>query len=74
MVDASTSMQDRITRGARLAGDRRTVDLAPRRPDRLVFDFHRTDDLIAHGVRSGERAIDSIPGGDPYPGAASDQR
>jgi NTE family protein len=24
------------------------------------FDFHRADDLIAHGVRAAERAIDSI--------------
>jgi NTE family protein len=24
------------------------------------FDFHRADDLIAHGTRAAERAIDSI--------------
>jgi NTE family protein len=24
------------------------------------FDFHRADDLIAHGMRAAERAIDSI--------------
>ena len=24
------------------------------------FDFHRADDLIAHGVRAAERAIESI--------------
>jgi NTE family protein len=24
------------------------------------FDFHRADDLIAHGARAAERAIDSI--------------
>jgi NTE family protein len=24
------------------------------------FDFHRADDLIGHGARAAERAIDSI--------------
>jgi len=24
------------------------------------FDFHRASDLIAHGVRAAERAIDSV--------------
>jgi len=24
------------------------------------FDFHRADDLIAHGVKAAERAIESI--------------
>src|SRR5258708_10593525 len=27
---------------------------------RSWFDFHRADDLIAHGTRAAERAIDSI--------------
>ena len=36
------------------------TDLAPGRPDRLVFDFHRADDLIAHGARAAERAIEAI--------------
>ena len=59
MVDAFNIMQDRITR-ARLAGDPPDLLISPRVGQIGWFDFHRTDDLIAHGVRAAERAIDSI--------------
>ncbi|MBR0934773.1 patatin-like phospholipase family protein [Bradyrhizobium jicamae] len=59
MVDAFNIMQDRITR-ARLAGDPPDLLISPRVGQIGWFDFHRADDLIAHGVRAAERAIDSI--------------
>jgi NTE family protein len=59
MVDAFNIMQDRITR-ARLAGDPPDLLISPRVGQIGWFDFHRADDLIAYGVRSAERAIDSI--------------
>ena len=59
MVDAFNIMQDRITR-ARLAGDPPDLLITPRVGQIGWFDFHRADDLIAHGARSAERAIDSI--------------
>ncbi len=59
MVDAFNIMQDRITR-ARLAGDPPDLLISPRVGQIGWFDFHRTHDLIAHGVRATERAIDSI--------------
>jgi NTE family protein len=59
MVDAFNIMQDRITR-ARLAGDPPDLLISPRVGQVGWFDFHRADDLIAHGVRAAERAIDSI--------------
>jgi len=59
MVDAFNIMQDRITR-ARLAGDPPDLLISPRVGDIGWFDFHRANDLIAHGVRAAERAIDSI--------------
>ena len=59
MVDAFNIMQDRITR-ARLAGDPPDLLISPRVGDIGWFDFHRASDLIAHGVRAAERAIDSI--------------
>ncbi|WP_349631294.1 patatin-like phospholipase family protein [Bradyrhizobium sp. AUGA SZCCT0222] len=59
MVDAFNIMQDRITR-ARLAGDPPDLLISPRVGKIGLFDFHRADDLIAHGVRAAERAIDSI--------------
>jgi NTE family protein len=59
MVDAFNIMQDRITR-ARLAGDPPDLLISPRVGDIGWFDFHRADDLIAHGVRAAERAIESI--------------
>ncbi|HEY8332521.1 MAG TPA: patatin-like phospholipase family protein [Tardiphaga sp.] len=59
MVDAFNIMQDRITR-ARLAGDPPDLLIAPRVGKIGWFDFHRADDLIAHGARATERAIDSI--------------
>jgi NTE family protein len=59
MVDAFNIMQDRITR-ARLAGDPPDMLITPRVGQIGWFDFHRADDLIAHGTRAAERAIDSI--------------
>jgi NTE family protein len=59
MVDAFNIMQDRITR-ARLAGDPPDLLISPRVGQIGWFDFHRADDLIAHGVRAAERAIVSI--------------
>jgi NTE family protein len=59
MVDAFNIMQDRITR-ARLAGDPPDLLISPRVGKIGWFDFHRADDLIAHGARAAERAIDSI--------------
>ena len=59
MVDAFNIMQDRITR-ARLAGDPPDMLISPRVGQLDWFDFHRADDLIAHGARAAERAIDSI--------------
>jgi NTE family protein len=59
MVDAFNIMQDRITR-ARLAGDPPDLLISPRVGQIGWFDFHRADELIAHGVRAAERAIESI--------------
>jgi NTE family protein len=59
MVDAFNIMQDRITR-ARLAGDPPDMLISPRVGQVGWFDFHRADDLIAHGARATERAIESI--------------
>jgi NTE family protein len=59
MVDAFNIMQDRITR-ARLAGDPPDLLISPRVGQVGWFDFHRAADLIDHGTRSAERAIDSI--------------
>jgi NTE family protein len=59
MVDAFNIMQDRITR-ARLAGDPPDMLISPRVGQIGWFDFHRADDLIAHGARAAERAIVSI--------------
>src|SRR5947208_10558074 len=59
MLDAFNIMQDRITR-ARLAGDPPDLLISPRVGQIGWFDFHRADDLIAHGARAAERAIDSI--------------
>jgi NTE family protein len=77
MVDAFNIMQDRITR-ARLAGDPPDLLISPRVSKIGWFDFHRADDLIAHGVKAAERAIESIqeaihilapPSGDAEPPA-----
>ena len=59
MVDAFNIMQDRITR-ARLAGDPPDMLISPRVGQIGWFDFHRAADLIDHGARAAERAIDSI--------------
>ena len=59
MVDAFNIMQDRITR-ARLAGDPPDMLIAPRIGHVGWFDFHRADEMIAHGARATERAIESI--------------
>ena len=68
MVDAFNIMQDRITR-ARLAGDPPDLLISPRVGQIGWFDFHRADDLIAHGARAAERAIESIQEAIQYPGA-----
>src|SRR5689334_12008613 len=59
MADAFNIMQDRITR-ARLAGDPPDLLISPRVGKIGWFDFHRADDLIAHGAKAAERAIESI--------------
>jgi NTE family protein len=59
MVDAFNIMQDRITR-ARLAGDPPDLLITPRLGQFGWFDFHRAEDLIAHGARAAERALESI--------------
>jgi NTE family protein len=59
MVDAFNIMQDRITR-ARLAGDPPDLLITPRIGQVGWFDFHRADELIAHGARAAERALASI--------------
>ena len=73
MVDAFNIMQDRITR-ARLAGDPPDLLISPRVGQIGWFDFHRADDLIAHGARAAERAIEFDPGGDRSPRAAHRRR
>ena len=72
MVDAFNIMQDRITR-ARLAGDPPDLLISPRVGKIGWFDFHRADDLIAHGVRAAERAIEFDTGGDPHSGASGER-
>ena len=59
MIDAFNIMQDRITR-ARLAGDPPDLLITPRVGQFGWFDFHRAEDLIAHGARAAERALESI--------------
>ncbi|MDH6258360.1 patatin-like phospholipase family protein [Bradyrhizobium sp. BR13661] len=59
MVDAFNIMQDRITR-ARLAGDPPDLLITPRVGQFGWFDFHRAEDLIAHGKRAAERALEQI--------------
>jgi NTE family protein len=59
MTDAFNIMQDRITR-ARLAGDPPDLLISPRVGQIGWFDFHRAGDLIAHGTRAADRAIDAI--------------
>ncbi|MDD1534691.1 MULTISPECIES: patatin-like phospholipase family protein [Bradyrhizobium] len=59
MVDAFNIMQDRITR-ARLAGDPPDLLISPRIGQFGWFDFHRSEELIAHGARAAERALESI--------------
>ncbi|MBW7971090.1 patatin-like phospholipase family protein [Bradyrhizobium sp. BR 10289] len=59
MVDAFNIMQDRITR-ARLAGDPPDLLISPRVGQFGWFDFHRSEDLMAHGTRAAERALEQI--------------
>ena len=59
MVDAFNITQARTPR-ARLAGDPPDMLITPRVGQVGWFDFHRAGDLIAHGQRAAERAIDSI--------------
>src|SRR6202012_3480331 len=74
MVDAFNIMQDRITR-ARPAGDPPDMLITPRVGQIGWFDFHRAAELIDHGARATERALDSIQEAiamlaPPPPGAA----
>jgi predicted acylesterase/phospholipase RssA len=73
MVDAFNIMQDRITR-ARLAGDPPDLLISPRVGKIGWFDFHRADDLIAHGAARGRTRHRIDPGGDPHSGAADGGR
>ena len=73
MVDAFNIMQDRITR-ARLAGDPPDLLISPRVGKIGWFDFHRADELIVHGAKAAERAIEFDPGGDPHSGTADGER
>src|SRR4029450_7707049 len=59
MVEAFNIMQDRITR-ARLAGVPPDVLVSPRVAKIGWFDFHRADEIIAHGQRAAERALESM--------------
>lgn len=59
MVEAFNIMQDRITR-SRLAGDPPDVLISPRVGKVGWFDFHRAEEIIAHGTRAAERNIESI--------------
>jgi NTE family protein len=59
MVDAFNIMQDRITR-ARLAGDPPDVLISPRVGKIGWFDFHRAEEIIAHGARAAARNLESI--------------
>jgi NTE family protein len=59
MTDAFNIMQDRITR-ARLAGDPPDLLISPRVGQIGWFDFHRANDLIAHGTRAADRAVEAI--------------
>ncbi|MEH6950835.1 patatin-like phospholipase family protein [Nitrobacter sp. NHB1] len=59
MTDAFNIMQDRITR-ARLAGDPPDLLISPRVGQIGWFDFHRANDLIAHGARAADRTIEAI--------------
>ena len=59
MVDAFNIMQDRITR-ARLAGDPPDLLITPRVGQFGWFDFHRAEELIAHGARAAERALEQV--------------
>jgi len=59
MMDAFNIMQDRITR-ARLAGDPPDLLISPRVGKIGWFDFHRAEEMIGHGSRAAERAIESI--------------
>ncbi|KIZ42098.1 MULTISPECIES: patatin-like phospholipase family protein [Rhodopseudomonas] len=59
MMDAFNIMQDRITR-ARLAGDPPDLLISPRVGKIGWFDFHRAEEMIGHGARAAERAIESI--------------
>lgn len=59
MVDAFNIMQDRITR-ARLAGDPPDLLISPRVGKIGWFDFHRADEIMGHGARAAERAIEAI--------------
>ncbi|MGY3136783.1 NTE family protein [Bradyrhizobium sp. USDA 4501] len=73
MVDAFNIMQDRITR-ARLAGDPPDMLISPRVGQIGWFDFHRADDLIAHGDTRRRTLHQRNRGSDRHPGAAVERR
>jgi NTE family protein len=59
MVDAFNIVQDRIAR-SRLAGDPPDAIINPRLAGIGLFDFHRADDLICHGVTAAQRELEVI--------------
>lgn len=59
MVEAFNIMQDRITR-ARLAGDPPDVLVSPRVGRIGWFDFHRAEEIVAHGRKAMERSMESV--------------
>lgn len=59
LVDALSIVQDRISR-SRLAGDPPDAILNPRLSGIGPFEFHRADELIAHGHNAARREIDEL--------------
>jgi NTE family protein len=59
MVDALNIVQDRIAR-SRLAGDPPDAMISPRLQDFGLFDFHRAEEAIEHGMHAVERQLDDI--------------
>ncbi len=59
MVDALNIVQDRIAR-SRLAGDPPDAMISPRLQDIGLFDFHRAEEAIEHGMHAVERQLDDM--------------
>ncbi len=59
LVNALSIVQDRIAR-SRLAGDPPDAILSPRLSGIGPFEFHRADELIAHGQSAVRRELDEI--------------